>query len=91
MFNKKKKTIESLKQNLKKVNENRLELRAENIAYQKSLLELSKKIDKIYDLLNPKLELKLGTEKISKVAMNNVKIAAKKLEEKKKEVKKNGK
>ena len=68
MFNRKKREIERLQKNITKLNENRMELSGENIRLQKEVANLnekftcletaireeSRKIAKIYDILNPK-------------------------------------
>lgn len=91
MFNRKKKQIESLKNNIKLINEKRIELSSANFVYQSTIQSMEKKIDEIYEMLVQKERTKKNTKEMSKIAMDNVKKAAKKLEEKKKEVKKNGK
>lgn len=91
MFNRKKKQIESLKNNIKLINEKRIELSSANFVYQSTIQSMEKKIDEIYEMLVQKERTKKITKEMSKIAMDNVKKAAKKLEEKKKEVKKNGK
>lgn len=91
MFNRKKKQIESLKNNIKLINEKRIELSSANFVYQSTIQSMEKKIDEIYEMLVQKERTKKITKEMSNISMNNVKKAAKKLEEKKKEVKKNGK
>lgn len=86
MFNRKKKQIESLKNNIKLINEKRIELSNANFVYQSTIQSMEKKIDEIYEMLVQKEKIKKITKEMSKIAMDNVKKSVKK-----KEVKKNGK
>lgn len=78
MFNRKKKQIEYLKNNVKMLNEKRIELSSANYAYQVAIQNMERKIDEIYELVKPKKKVTKKTE-------------VKKPVTKKKEAKKSGK
>ena len=71
MFNKNKKTIENLKNNIAKLNENRMELRGENIALQKEVNDLKELLNKMLD--NYKESNKTNIELNTKSKGNNLK------------------
>ncbi len=66
MFNRKKKTIESLKENIKLLNEQRLQLRDENLVYQKELVFLRDMVKENNEMLKQLTEKKRTKKEVKK-------------------------